>query len=65
MSERQIRRVVAPLPIDLYAKLCAIKLRTGRTLESLLLEAVSQFTTQDRIRREGEKGDGVSIQQAE
>lgn len=48
MSTPESRRVVASLPFALYARLLSLKLKTGRTLEALVVEAVELLTTQAR-----------------
>jgi len=56
MSTPESRRVVAALPFALYARLLSLKLKTGRTLESLVVEAVELLTAQAR---EAQGGNGA------
>lgn len=59
MSTPESRRVVAALPFALYARLLSLKLKTGRTLEALVVEAVELLTAQAREAQGGNgAGDG-------
>lgn len=52
-----VRRVVTKLSPTVYVDLYAIKLRTGRSLQSLVEEAIQIVIAANRLGRAGETGE--------
>jgi hypothetical protein len=56
----ELRRVVAKLPLDIYTRLYACKIRTGLSLERLLEEGARLVIEKHRPIQDGDKRGAAS-----